>query len=102
MQTSSSPIPSDKGKKRRLRILFFLIFVFTLWAAFTWHAQGGVLAEKKEELEQRQAEIKALQEKRETLEYEIKRLHDEEYIAELARKYYFLSKPGEVIFVTPE
>ncbi len=30
------------------------------------------------------------------------KLNDDKYIAELARKQYFLSKEGEIIFITPD
>lgn len=33
---------------------------------------------------------------------EIAKLKDENYLAELARRDYFLSKPNEIIFVLPK
>lgn len=86
-----------------MRLMMLFICVFTLWAGYTWHTQSGVLAEKKRELQKLQSDFRVVEREHEQLEYEVKRLkQDEEYIAELARKYYFLSKPGEIIFLTPE
>ena len=43
-----------------------------------------------------------MQKEEEQLKEEIVKLNDDEYIAKLARKEYFLSDDGEIIFNLPE
>lgn len=93
---------SNRGAKRRLRLSFIGILAFIVWAGLQLWDQNLSLAEKKSEMESLQKEVTAVKSENEDLQLEVKRLDDEEYIAELARKYYYLSKPGEYIFITPK
>lgn len=101
MDTSPSAV-SNKGQKRRIRLFMFIILCFIVWTGYTVYLQSSVLAEKAAKLE----EYRQLAEEAELIQQELKytasRLNDKEYVAELARKNFFLSKPGEVIFVIPE
>ncbi|GAB7387204.1 hypothetical protein BSNK01_10400 [Bacillaceae bacterium] len=92
----------SKAQKRRIRLLFCFLFLFMVWAGYTWYAQNGILKDKKAQLAQLRGKLEQLEKERAQLQGEVKKLHDEEYIAEIARKYFFLSRPGEIIFVTPE
>ena len=51
----------------------------------------------KLQLEEQEALIR-----KSTLEKEVFKLESYDYIAELARRNYFLSKPGEIIIISPE
>lgn len=91
-----------RGQKRRKRLLATIMFPFCIWAGFTWYDQQSVLLAKKEELNKVKQTLNQVKLENEELNYQVKKLNDKEYIAEIARRDYHLSKPGEVIFITPE
>jgi cell division protein DivIC len=91
-----------KGQKRRKRILGVLMAIFCIWAGFTWRDQQATLTAKKDELTQVQQSADQVKLQNDELTYQVNRLNDKEYIAEIARRDYHLSKPGEVIFITPD
>lgn len=83
--------------------------VFFLFAAATSYfmisalvSQASSLEEIKEEQKQLKTELKGLQKTETILKEEIVKLNDDEYIAKLARKDYFLSEQGEIIFNIPK
>ena len=96
---------SKKQKVRiRRRILVFgllasIILVFLVSMSFT---QNKRLAEKQQQREKVVAELAEVKEQQEFLNLQIAKLEDDEYIAKLARKEYFLSDDGEIIFTIPE
>lgn len=90
------------GKKRRLKLLGILLAIFLLWSGSIWLGQQEKLAEQREELALKQEEARQVKQRQIELTEEIKRLHDLEYIGEVARRDYFLSKPGEMIFKIAE
>jgi len=98
----TTPSPTAKGQKRRIRISLFIVLFFSIWTGYTLYLQSGVLAEKEAQLEALKQEAASVQQKQTELIYKVSRLNDKEYIAELARKHFFLSKPGEIIYVIPE
>lgn len=90
---------SIKRKRRnRLKLLGVLLTIFVLWAAGEWKDLHAVLEQKKQELAEIQAEVEAENEVQLDLIYQVKRLQDDDYIAEVARRDLFLSRPGEMIF----
>lgn len=97
----SAPV-HRKGQKRRMRLFFFVILCCFIWTGYTLYLQSGVLAQKKSELDQLKQETAALLQEQEELSYEASRLNDQEYLAELARKRIYYTKPGERIYVIPE
>ena len=77
-----------------------LIILGTLLSAlFTQHSS---LEEKEQELAEAKSTLSELKQQQKESEEELVRLQDDEYIAELARKNYFLSEDGEIIFNIPE
>ncbi|WP_046173317.1 FtsB family cell division protein [Domibacillus indicus] len=64
--------------------------------------KNGNLKEKEQELAEAKSTMSELQAQQKESEEELIRLQDDEYIMELARKYYFMSKDGEIIFNIPE
>lgn len=44
----------------------------------------------------------AMKDEQDSLNEQIKKLHNDDYIAKLARSEYYLSKDGEIIFNIPE
>lgn len=95
-------MPKNYGRKRRMRVLQIFVVLFLGWAGYTYYVQSHELAEKQRTFADLQRKANEAQQKQKELELQVKRLNDSQYIAELARKQLFLSKQGEVIFVTPE
>lgn len=91
-----------RGQKRRKGLLLLIIIPFCIWAGFTWYDQESAIAEKKQDLVKVSQSLNQVKLENEELTYQVSRLNDKEYIAEIARRDYHLSKPGEVIFITPE
>lgn len=92
----------NRNRKRRMRLVTTVMVLFLFWAGYTWLNQNSALDEKSAQLQVLKEESAELEQQQAQLKSKVEKLHDEEYIAELARKNYFLSKPGEVIFVVPE
>jgi cell division protein DivIC len=94
-------------KRRRIAVIRFTLLssilmaisAMLLYALISQSANIEAKIEEKKELEQK---LEKLGKQQKRLEEEIKKLNDDEYIAELARKNYFLSKEGEIIFTVPE
>ncbi|GAA3411736.1 septum formation initiator family protein [Paenibacillus hodogayensis] len=99
---AGNPEHSNKGARRRVRLLAFAMVGFMTWAALIlWNQQGhlGVKAAQVEELGQKREETTKLNE---GYKKEIDRLNDPEYILQKIRKEYHYSKPGETLFYTPK
>jgi cell division protein DivIC len=77
-----------------------LIILGTLFSALI--SQNGNLNEKKQELASAKQSLDELEQQQKQSEEELVRLQDDEYIAKLARKDYFFSEDGEIIFNIPE
>lgn len=94
-----------QSRKRKLRrIVFFAVVpvgILGLLLNVLVHQNETLVVKekKKEEVEQQLEELK---EQQEMLNLQIKQLEDDEYIAKLLRKDYFLSEEGEIIFSLPE
>lgn len=89
---------SKKGLVRRLSALsVFVVFVIAL-TVITLHSQKTVLGEKIEKKQLLDQELAKLELVERDLRDEIENLNNLEYISEIARRDYFLSKPGEIIF----
>jgi cell division protein DivIC len=89
---------SRKGLVRRLSALsFFVVFVLML-TVITLQSQNTVLGEKLEKKELLEEELAKLELDERDLRDEIDNLNNLEYISEIARRDYFLSRPGEIIF----
>lgn len=102
MTEATSSRTNRKGQRRRMRLFFFFILCFFVWTGYTLYVQCGALAQKKAELEALKQESAVLLQQQEELTYEASRLNDQEYLAELARKRLYYTKPGESIYKIPE
>lgn len=90
-----------KGFYRRLGLLgVFVVIVFSL-TFLSLHSKNRALGEKQETKERLETKLAQLQLEEQNLVDEIEKLNDLEYIAEVARRDYFLTKPGEIIFKLP-
>jgi cell division protein DivIC len=96
----------DHKRKKRLfrRLITFgtLVAVITFLLVSTLISQTSQLEAKQVEKAQLHTSLKDLKSKESSLKEEIVQLNDDDYIAKLARKDYFLSDKGEIIFNIPE
>ena len=95
------------SKKQKVRIRRRLVF-FGLVASFilvflisTTFSQNKRLAEKQQHKEEVLTQLDEIKEQQDLLSLQIAKLEDDDYIAKLARKEYFLSDDGEIIFTIP-
>lgn len=89
---------SQRGLIRRLSALALFVMIVIGVSAFTLHVNNGVLEEKLEKKMRLDEELAQLSIIERDLKDEIKNLNDLEYISEIARRDYYLTKPGEIIF----
>ncbi|WP_203364417.1 septum formation initiator family protein [Bacillus sp. REN10] len=87
---------------RRLAAFSVLALIIIGGLGSTLMSQFTHLEEKQKQKEEAQATLAELKKQQKQYEEELERLNDDEYIAELARKNYFLSDEGEIIFNIPE
>lgn len=99
----------EVSSARRRKLLYRRLAAFLLFAGFisyfmisTYMSQLSALEEKRNEKSKLEKELHALEKKQQILEEEIIKLNDDEYIAKLARKEYFLSEDNEIIFNLPQ
>ncbi len=97
-----------KEKRRRKAILkrlvvFSTLAVLVLGSLTIYHfKQRSIQANIESEYTELQEEMNQLEKEEKDLMEEIALLKDEDYILELARTNYFLSKEGELIFLTDD
>lgn len=90
-----------KGLIKRLTVFSFLVIAGVYMVVSTLSSQTTVIEDKRKEkmaLDQKLADVK---DKKQELKSEVHKLNDVDYIGEIARKEYFFSKPGEIIFKLP-
>ncbi|MFF5996834.1 septum formation initiator family protein [Lysinibacillus sp. KU-BSD001] len=88
----------------RRRLAVFTVFATAVCVALVsmMMNQNTRLAEKEAQKIEVQAQLTAVKEQQDMLKLQIAKLEDDEYIAKLARKEYFLSEEGEIIFTIPK
>ncbi|MCV42575.1 septum formation initiator family protein [Listeria monocytogenes] len=87
---------------RRLAFMAIIFVVVGGLLTITYTKQALTLKEKKAKQVQVDKKMVALKDEEEALNEQIKKLHNDDYIAKLARSEYYLSKDGEIIFNIPE
>ncbi|EBI2509041.1 septum formation initiator family protein [Listeria monocytogenes] len=87
---------------RRLAFMAIIFAVVGGLLTITYTKQVLTLKEKKEKQVQVDKKMVAMKEEQDSLNEQIKKLHNDDYIAKLARSEYYLSKDGEIIFNIPE
>ncbi|GLY12853.1 FtsB family cell division protein [Pseudobacillus badius] len=87
---------------RRLGAFMIVALILSIGLMSTLYSRTAHLEEQKLAKEEAEATLAELKQQQKQYEEELKRLEDDEYIAELARKKYFLSEDGEIIFNIPE
>jgi cell division protein DivIC len=96
-----------KNKKKRIvmaRLIVVMVIALVLSAigVTTIMAQAQTLQDKQQQKLELQAELSQLESEQIKLEQDIENYNDLDYIAEVARRDYFLSKEGEIIFKLPQ
>lgn len=91
-----------KALARRLAAFALLAALLIYFTVSSIYSRAAALDEKKAEKEKLEQQLTGLERERDILNEEIIKLNDDDYIAKLARKEYFLSDKGEIIFNIPE
>ncbi|UOE94200.1 septum formation initiator family protein [Alkalihalobacillus sp. LMS39] len=91
-----------RGLIRRLSALFIIGAAIGSVTIMTIHTQAKSLNEIEEQKQALELELKQLEAEQAFLEQEIINYNDLDYIAEIARRDYFLSKEGEILFKLPK
>ncbi|GAA0320706.1 hypothetical protein GCM10008967_09070 [Bacillus carboniphilus] len=87
---------------RRLTAFLLLATMITGYLISSLFSQASAIDEKKSKLNKLQNDLEELKEEQVVLEEQIQMLNDDEYLGQLARKYYYLSDEKEIIFALPE
>lgn len=88
--------------RRRLAVFFGIVIVSIIGLAQFLNIQTERLAAKEAQKVQVTEQLEEALAKQEMLNLQIAKLEDDEYIAKLARKEFFLSEEGEIIFTIPK
>ncbi|ART74615.1 FtsB family cell division protein [Sutcliffiella horikoshii] len=91
-----------RGLYRRLSLFFCLALVFGILMGKTLFDQRAILQEKEDRKEVVAQELAKLKKEQQRLEEEIVKLNDDDYIAKIARRDYFMSEEDEIIFNMPD
>lgn len=88
-----------KASKSKIRIFISLIIFCSVTAALGYNCLNNIIKiqSMKKEKEDLQNQLVTLQEEKESLETDILKLEDPDYIAKYVREKYFYSKDGELI-----
>lgn len=92
----------NKQKKRRIAAIVAISSVFIVGLSSNLVKNTQVIAGLDDQKVASAEELKEVEKHHETLQDEIKKLEDDDYIAKLARSQYYLSQEGEIIFSFPE
>jgi cell division protein DivIC len=90
-----------KGLFRRLTVFAFLVSIGSYLVISTLTSQASVIENKNEEKKVLEQKLVEVQSEKQKLKLEVQKLHDIDYIGEIARKDYSFSRPGEIIFKLP-
>lgn len=90
------------GLARRLTAFGIISAIVGYLMISTFLSQSAAYENKIMEREQLQSDLKEMKKEQGKLEEEIVKLNDDEYIAKIARRDYFLSEDNEIIFSVPE
>lgn len=87
---------------RRLGAFAVIVVVVMGWLTLTMFDKSQALAVKENKKVEVLQALEEVQDEHDMLKSQILKLNDDEYIAKLARKEYFLSEDNEIIFAIPE
>ncbi|MBM0067765.1 FtsB family cell division protein [Alkalicoccobacillus gibsonii] len=101
-QEKQLQLKRKRGLMRRLTVLGFVGFIILGIVSATLITQAKSIGEKKEEQATLQEEHDALIAEQEKLEQDIQNYNNPDYIGEVLRRDYFLTRPGETLYKLPE
>ncbi|MCG7337455.1 septum formation initiator family protein [Sporosarcina sp. ACRSM] len=87
---------------RRLTVFAIVAAIILVGMTQMYMKQKQVLEAKELEKMEMISQLEEVQQEQETLKRQLVKLDDDDYIAKLARKDYFLSENNEIIFSIPE
>ncbi len=87
---------------RRLSVFGVVFLLAVIWIGTTLYGQSQSIAEKEVQRAETLAALQEVEKEQAQLKEQIILLNDDDYIAKLARKEYFLSDEGEIIFTMPK
>lgn len=88
--------PASAGAKRRRMIWMAVMAVFFGWAGYIFFAQSALISDKSQELAKKQEVNQQVNASLNQLKYEVSRLNDNEYVGQLARKWFNMYPKGEM------
>ncbi|QQK74287.1 septum formation initiator family protein [Salicibibacter cibarius] len=91
-----------RGLRRRLTVIGIVASIVVVFAGIGLISQYGMIQANNAEKIELQEQLEELEANENDLEREIMNYNDEEYITEVARKDYYMSKPGETLYQLPE
>ncbi|MFY0761115.1 septum formation initiator family protein [Metabacillus dongyingensis] len=91
-----------RGLIRRLTLFGLIAAVTSVIVLTTLISQSSAINENVHQKKELQTQLTELQKEEKVLEEEIVKLNDDEYIAKIARRDYFLSEDNEIIFTLPK
>jgi cell division protein DivIC len=91
-----------RGLIRRLTLFGLIAAVTSVIVLSTLISQSSAIEEKAEEKKKLESQLAELEKEEKVLEEEIVKLNDDDYIAKIARRDYFLSDENEIIFSLPK
>ncbi len=86
-------------RKRRLLLASLLTIGFFAWAGWTLLGLKQDIGRQEAYQAELMTEQEMLRQEQERLEEELQKMNDPEHIAKLARKNYFMTYPGEILFI---
>ena len=86
------------GLIRRLTAFGLLVLTVSIIMISTLISQASAISSKEKEKAELTEQLAQLERKEKDLREEVVKLNDEEYIKKIARRDYFLSEEGEIIF----
>jgi cell division protein DivIC len=100
---------AEIASARKRKLLFRRLSLFLVFAALisylmitSFISQSSTLDKKVAQKKQLEQQMIKLKKQQEILKEDIVKLNDDDYLAKLARKEYFFSENGEIIFNIPE
>ncbi|KXH86817.1 septum formation initiator family protein [Sporosarcina sp. HYO08] len=103
MQKKENWRQTQKKRLRKKLIIYTVILIITFGGLIqTYISQKKDIAAKEAQKIEMLAELEQVQEQQKQLKRQLIKLDDDDYIAKLARKEYFLSNQHEIIFSIPE
>jgi cell division protein DivIC len=91
-----STTPSIAGARRRVKLLLFVVGLFMCWAVYILVTQYGQISASTSQLQEANKKLTDAEAKSLTLQQQVVRLNDPEYVSQIARKEQGLGFPGEI------